>query len=135
MNRWRSLGLVLGSVGIIDSVYLASEAINPQIPLYCPTVGILNCGAVTSSTYSRFAGVPVAFLGLGWFVIMVAIIVVNKPALNYALIPLWLLGTVGVGYLVFVEEFVLHAICPYCTLAHIVGLLMGAPAFKLALTE
>ena len=135
MNKWRSVGLVLGLVGIIDGVYLAIESINPKIPLYCPSFGIVNCGTVTSSTFSRFAGVPVAFLGLGWFVVMVAVIAVNKPTLNYALIPLWLLGLVGVGYLVFIEQFALHAICPYCTLAHIMGLLMGAPAFKLALAE
>ena len=135
MNRWRNIGLALGLVGIVDGIYLASESINPNVPLICPSFGILNCGAVTSSTFSRFAGIPVAFLGLGWFVIMVGIIAVNKPTLNYALIPLWLLGVVGVGYLVFIEQFVLHAICPYCTLAHILGLVMGAPAFKLALAE
>lgn len=135
MTRWRSVGLVLGAIGVLDAVYLALESVNSKIPLVCPTVGIVNCGAVTSSTYSRFAGIPVAFLGLAWFVVMIVLMSLNKPSLNLALIPIWLLSVVGVGYLVFIEQFVLHAICPYCTLAHITGLLMGLPAFKLALAS
>lgn len=135
MKRWRIFGLVLGIAGLADSLYLAAESINPEIPLYCPSVGILNCAPVTTSSFSRFIGVPVAVIGLVWFVLMLAIISLDKPGLNYALIPLWVLSAVSVGYLVSVELFILHAICPYCTLAHILGLLMGVPAFKLALAD
>ncbi len=135
MNRWRTIGLVLGAAGLADAVYLASESLNPQIPLYCPAVGLVNCGYVTSSTYSRFAGVPVAVLGVGWFALMFALVALDRPGPNYALIPLWLLGVVSVGYLASIEAFVVHSICPYCTFAHVAGLLMGVPAFKLALAD
>ena len=135
MDRWRSFGLTLGLVGIVDGVYLALESVNSSIPLYCPTIGIVSCGTVTSSTYSRLGGVPVAFLGLAWFVVMVAILAANRPPLNLVMIPLWFVGLVGVGYLVFIEQFVIHSICPYCTLAHVLGLIMGAPAFKIALAD
>ena len=132
-GHWRNVGLALGLVGAIDGLYLSIESMNSRIPLYCPTVGMVNCGAVTSSTFSKFAGVPVSFLGLAWFAVMVLVFAVNRPALNSALVPLWLIGLVGVGYFVFIEQFALHAICPYCTLAHLLGILMGAPAFKLGL--
>ncbi len=135
MAHWRLFGLVLGIAGLVDSVYLAWEALNPQVPLYCPAVGIVNCGNVTSSTFSRFGGVPVGLLGAAWFVIMLVLLAFDRPGLNYVLIPLWLLGVVSVGYLASVELFVIHSICPYCTFAHVAGLLMGVPAFKLALAD
>jgi len=129
--RWRNVGLVLASIGLVDALYLTAESLNPQIPLYCPSGGIVNCATLTSSAFSRFAGVPVAVLGATWFCLMVLIFAVNDESLNYALIPLWALAVVGVGYLVFTELFVVHAICPYCTLAHVLGISLIIPAAEI----
>lgn len=131
MRRWRSTGLLLASVGFIDALYLTVESLYPQIPLYCPSSGFVNCAVITSSTYSRFAGVPVAILGAAWFGLVLMILALDRESLNYALIPLWALAMVGVGYLVFVEWFIIHAICPYCTFAHVLGISLIIPAAKL----
>ena len=130
---WRTVGLVLGLAGLIDSLYLSAESLSSQVPLYCPSGGIVNCVTVTSSEYSRFAGVPVAVLGASWFAVMLLLFALNRPAMNYALVPLWAIGMVFVGYLVFAELVLVHAICPYCTVAHALAVLMVWPAFKLGL--
>lgn len=135
MNRWRAAGLALGVAGLVDAAYLTSESLNPSIPLYCPSSGLINCGTVTSSVYSHMAGIPVAVLGLAWFAVALAIVGLNKPSLNYLLLPLWAAGVAFAGYLIFAEVFLLHAICPYCTFAHIVAILMGLPFAKMVLGE
>ena len=133
MTRWRSVGLAMALVGLIDGIYLTVDSLNPQVPLYCPSGGIINCVTLTSSAYSRFGGIPVAILGATWFALVLVIIALNRPSLNYALIPLWAIAVVFAGYLIFTELFVLHAICPYCTLAHVLGITLVVPIAKLLL--
>ena len=127
------MGMALA--GLADSLYLTGESLSSQIPLYCPSQGILNCASVTSSSFSRFAGVPVASLGAVWFGLMALLFWANRESLNYALIPLWVMSAIGVSYLVFVELVVLHAICPYCTVAHALGLALVVPAVKVTLAD
>ena len=134
MNRWRAAGTGLAGLGLADSLYLLAEYLNTQATLYCPTIGIVNCATVTSSEYSRFLGIPVALLGTLWFIAMMFLFVINSASPNHLLLlPLWMVGVVFAGYLIFVELFLLHAICPYCTLAHVTGMVLGAPSIKLTL--
>ena len=133
MVRWRTLALVLAGLGIVDGLYLSVDSIDAKIPLICPSGGIVNCGTVTGSSYSRFLGIPVALLGTLWFVTMFVLVYVDRPSLSLILPPLWIAGVAFAGYLIFTELFVLHAICPYCTLAHILAVLLGLPAIKIAL--
>lgn len=119
--------------GLVDGLYLTVDSFYPQVPLYCPSGDIINCATLTTSVYSRFAGVPVSILGAAWFAVVLVVIALNRPILNYALIPLWAVGAVFAGYLIFTELFVLHAICPYCTLAHVLGIALVVPVAKLVL--
>lgn len=133
MKRWRAVGLVLSLIGLVDAIYLLSEELNPQIPLYCPTTGVVNCGSVTTSAYSHFLGIPVALLGVLFFAAMLVLIAIDNPILDYLLVPLWASGVAFAGYLIYVEIVVLGAICPYCTLAHGLAMLLAVPAIKLTL--
>jgi uncharacterized membrane protein len=130
---WRRIGLVLGAIGLADSLYLVVNSFDESVPLACPTTGVINCGTVTSSAYGKILGIPVAVLGFLWFVIMITLIFVNRPSYSILLVPLWVAGIAFTGYLIFVELSVLHAICLYCTLAHVTAIVLGAPAIKLAL--
>jgi uncharacterized membrane protein len=126
--------LLFGAVGIADSLYLTYEELNPQIPIYCPSSGIINCGYVTTSSYSHFFGIPVAIMGLAWFVVMTGLYLLPKDsALEVLIIPVWVVGVLFVVYLASTELFILNSICPYCTLAHVLGIAMGIPALKSAL--
>lgn len=125
---------LLAAIGIADSSYLTLDTF-AKVPPYCPTYHILDCGKVTLSPYSHPFGVPVALLGLGWFVVMLALAVSRPSFVVYVMLPLWVLGVAMVGYLVFVELFLLHAICIYCTLAHVCSILMIFPILRLTFDE
>ncbi len=103
--------------------------------LVCPASGPINCGAVTSSHYSHVFGVPVALLALLWFGIITYLALACPSYFPYLLFPLWVAGVAMVGYLVSVEVFEIHAICLYCSLAHICAILLGPTVYRITFTE
>lgn len=88
-----------------------------------PTVcgGIGECERVQTSEYSDIAGVPVAFLGLLYFVAMAALALARVRWMSGGLewaqpaaLSMALAATAFVAYLTYVELFVLEAICVWC---------------------
>lgn len=129
--RWSSpVTLVLSVAGAGVSAYLTYEHYTTSTTLACPNRGVLNCLKVTSSPESKFLGVPVALLGLLYFLGM---IVACLPAMWRARPPVhWMrllasvTGVAMVVYLVYVELFVLDAICIWCTAAHVLAVALFA---------
>ena len=119
--------LLVALVGLGVSIYLSVEALSPHVPLYCSTPGVINCERVTTSVYSRILGVPVALLGVAWFVVEIGLIYVK----SWFAFPCWVLGMAFVGYLLF-SEYVLGSICLYCTAVHITVVAIGYPVWKLS---
>ena len=83
---------------------------------------------MTTSKWSHVLGIPVALLGLIFFVAMVALCL--PPAWRIRALQPWRLAAVGVGtvsvvYLVYIELFQVDAICLWCTAVHVctIGLL------------
>lgn len=128
---WASpLTLSLSAAGAAVSAYLTFEHFTTSTTLACPSVGALDCLKVTTSPESKLLGIPVALLGLLYFLGMIAL----------CLPPLWrrsgllartrlgasLAGVAMVVYLVYVELFVLDAICLWCTAAHVLALALFA---------
>ena len=124
--RWLApTSLILSIVGLLVSVYLTFEHYTGNETLACTVTGVIDCGKVTSSAWSTFMGVPVALLGLLFFV---AVTILMLPSVWRRPEP-WLdwlrfgLLTVGLGmalYLVWAELFRIHAICSWCTVVHVV---------------
>jgi uncharacterized membrane protein len=126
--------LVMSAVGVWASttVLVIFYTLNQQLPL-CP-VGTYNvfgynirldCGTVLSSSYSQVFGIPLELLALVYFLVNITMVFViafasDRPAkLTVNLLFAWrFLGVALVPYLVFVELFLLHAICVYCTIMH-----------------
>ena len=126
--------LVMSAVGIWASatVLIIFYTLNQQLPL-CPTgtydiLGFrihLDCGVVLSSSYSVVFGIPLELAALVYFLVNVAMVFVIAFASDRAaritvnVLFVWrFLGVALVPYLVFVELFLLHAICVYCTIMH-----------------
>ena len=84
--------------------------------------------------YSHFLGVNVAIVGFAWFAVVVLLALLGKrfPS-EYLLLPLWGVAAIFVLYLIFIQIFVLNPICTYCTLAHILALVLGLPIAKISL--
>jgi uncharacterized membrane protein len=117
----------LAVAGLAVSIYLTVEHYTASTTLACPESGLVNCVKVTSSPQSIVLGIPVAVLGLAFFVGMVAL---SVPALwrNRSGEVRWLrIGLAGTGvvfviYLLHVELFVVDAICLWCTTVHVITL-------------
>jgi uncharacterized membrane protein len=116
------VAFLLALIGLALSLYLTVEHYGSSALLACPESATINCVKVTSSQWSVIAGVPVAVLGLIYYVVMVAL--TAPPAWRIgALRPVRLVGAVAgvvmVIYLVYVELFDVNAICLWCTGVHI----------------
>lgn len=124
---WGTAGLALVGLGV--SVYLTVAHYTTSTILACPDTGLINCARVTTSAQSVILGVPVAVLGLVYYVVMVALC--SPPAWRVAALRRPRLALSGVGvvmvlYLVYTELFVLDAICLWCTSVHVVTVVLFA---------
>ncbi|MGI3780410.1 MAG: vitamin K epoxide reductase family protein [Janthinobacterium lividum] len=120
--------LVVALVGLLVSAYLTVEHFTSPAVLACPEGATINCAKVTSSTWSFVLGVPVALLGLLFFVGM-ALLVSPAGWRHRRLDPIRVVGGVAgvvmACFLVWVELFRVDALCLWCTGAHLcaIGLL------------
>ncbi len=130
--------LLLSAAGVLVSCYLVFEHYSSSSSFACPETGTINCVKVTTSTYSTFAGVPVAVLGLGFFLAMTAASLPrfwSIPVLRPARLLAAAVGVVFVLYLVWAELFRIDAICLWCTAVHVITVvLFGLLAVDQALT-
>ncbi len=123
--------LVLNLVGLGTSAYLTYEHFTGSTTLACPENDVVSCARVTESSWSSLLGVPVAPLGLLFFVAMFALCLPSVLRRSSALLDRVRLALSGVGlvlalYLVWAELFQIHAICLWCTVVHVVAFLLFA---------
>jgi uncharacterized membrane protein len=124
-------GIVLCVAGLAVSGYLTIEHFDTSVALACPETSRINCQKVTTSQYSTLLGVPVALLGLGYFVIAALLMSPaawrsSRAGLSRARLAWSGLGMLMVIYLVWAEFFGANAICPWCTGVHAITLLLFA---------
>lgn len=128
--RWLPwLGLAFTILGIAVATYLTVAHYTSPQTLACPETGVINCAKVTTSPYSVVLGVPLAVLGLAFFLGMLPLQVpaawrskqvwLRRGRLAYAAS-----GVLMVFWLVYVELFKLSAICLYCTAVHVLTFLL-----------
>lgn len=121
-----SLVLCLAGLGI--ATYLTIVHFQPNA-LVCSDNGVINCAVVTTSAQSYFLHIPVAILGLGYYVVMTAF---NLPVAWHAAdrrIHIARLGLACVGmafalYLIAAELLIIGKICIWCTSVHFVTFLL-----------
>jgi uncharacterized membrane protein len=140
--RWLQFtSLVLAIIGLGLSAYETWAHFNGSHLAGCPTGhGTFNCSAVITSSQSMVFGViPVAILGLLFYVFVVAIMTPwawQMQQLKVARLRLgsrevaWLrLGSMVVGmgfvvYLLYAELYQIGEICEYCTGVHVITFLL-----------
>jgi uncharacterized membrane protein len=128
--RWQLVALLAGLGGIGVSIYLTAVH-SAGIPLECPANGVVNCEQVLSSSYAMIGttGVPTSAAGIVWFVVSAGLsagVLLNRRTETWARFQLgWsAIGLVTVLYLVFVEIVRLGVVCAWCTVAHVLVLLI-----------
>jgi uncharacterized membrane protein len=126
-------GLALIGLGI--SIYLTVLKLAGEVPL-CVVGG--GCESVQTSRYSVLLGIPVAAYGAAWSAVALAAVVAWwRTGDRRALLVLYLGGLAGTlmeGYLVYLELFVIHAVCSWCAaygVTVVVGWLLTLPALRI----
>src|SRR5215472_11479543 len=121
--QWTTWGLSLAGLGV--SIYLTIAHFNTSVTLACPATSTVNCEKVTTSPQSYAFGIPVAVLGLAFYLFLA---VVNSPwvwrmtwpPIRWARIGSMVAGIVFVLWLVYAELFKIGAICLWCTSVHVI---------------
>lgn len=125
VQRWvPPVSLVLSLLGLAVSVYLTVEHYTASTTLACPDTGALNCLKVTTSEQSAILGIPVAVLGLVYFVVMTGLSVLWRSTsreLRLGRLAFTAVGVLFVLWLVAAELFTLDAICLWCTAVHVLA--------------
>jgi uncharacterized membrane protein len=128
--------LLISVLGLADAAYLTAEHFTQNAYAGCPANATFNCARVTTSAQSHVLGIPVAVLGLAFFVFMVA---VNSPwgwsarwpAVHWARVASVIAGMVFVIYLIYAELILIGSVCLYCTGVHILTFVL----FGLTMTK
>ena len=121
--------LLLTAIGIGIATYLTIAHYDTHVSLVCAAKGAIDCQAVTTSPQSKVFGIPVAPLGLAYFVAMIPL---NLPVAWRSADPRikigrLLYGLAGIGfvcYLVYAEAVIIKKICLWCTGVHITTLVL-----------
>ena len=127
-TRPRIAALAAAVAGLAVSIYLTYEHYNANSSLACPRTSTVDCQKVTTSSWSSIAGVPVAVLGLSYFVVMVAVLALPtvRREVQLARGALAAAGVLMVFWLVYVELFKVDAIGLWCTAVHVLTVVMFA---------
>jgi len=133
-----TFAVALAGLGV--SIYLTIAHFTESALIGCSESGLVNCTKVTTSPQSHTFGIPVAVLGLAFYVFAAAMM--SPWAWQWqwrrrevALIRLASV-VVGIGfviYLLYAELFLIGSICLYCTSVHVLTfVLFGLTVFAAA---
>jgi uncharacterized membrane protein len=128
-TRWQPIAtLVLSVCGLGVATYLTVTHFD-KVALVCSDNGAINCEKVTTSPQSEIFGIPVAILGLAFFVPMIVLCLPAawRSADRRVHLARLVLSVTGVGmilYLIIAELFIIKAICLWCSSVHLITFLL-----------
>lgn len=122
------LVLILSFLGIADSWYLYQSAIT-DTALSCDLgSGLDGCNVVAQSAYSRLFGVPLGLYGVGFFaltfVLASSLGVVSSRRLYQLLLAVSAFGVATSAVFMFIQFFLIKALCIYCILSALITVLL-----------
>ena len=130
--------LIMAGLGILISLYLVHEHYTSTSSI-CDISMTFSCSRVNKSRFSVLFGVPVAFWGILWNVMLAEIsrkslqvLEVNQlkdqELLRTYVFFLFVWCLAGIGFVVYfiIAEYLLHAMCIFCTMVHVLIVLAFA---------
>jgi uncharacterized membrane protein len=123
--------MLIGLAGLGASIYLTYEHFTANTTLACSVNSVIDCSAVTTSAQSKVFGIPVAVLGLVFFVGILSLLtpqawrINTKPVRNVRMLAS-AIGVCFVFYLIYAELFEIGKICEWCTGVHILTVALFA---------
>lgn len=140
MNRSTLLAiiLVLAFLGLADAWYLAQAALNGTA-LVCGIEALDKCNVVAQSEYSRLFGIPLAVYGAGFyaffFIIAAVLITIKNRILTKAFFWASALGFLASLYFLYVQVFLIKALCIYCLASFVIATLLFLVVWRLKARE
>lgn len=121
LSKWLSVfGIVLASYLLIQYYNLI-----PGSEVACNLNSTFNCNAMITGSLATLFGVPVAWVGLiGYVVILVSAIIKNKKLF----LIMSLFGTLFCLRITILELFFVQIICPVCLLCQLVMIILSVLA-------
>ena len=114
--------LFLTLVGAVDAGYLLVQTVSGKA-VVCPSVPIgrfnLNqCNIVLATPYAKFMGLPTAFYGLVAYLFFAILVLYELTNRRLGAIKLLMylsgLGVLISAYFIYLQFFVINALCFYC---------------------
>lgn len=125
--------VILALIGVADSSYITAQHYRGE-DVVC-NIGeyeVGDCSTVTSSEYSTVVGVPVALLGaIYYFVLLVlaaSMTTYDDKKLRQLFTAIVSIGFLWSAWFVYIQLFVLNAICVYCMVSAVTTTIMLALA-------
>lgn len=109
-------------IGIAISLYLTYTKVTSS-SIACINAG---CNTVQASKYSELFGIPVGVFGFGFYFVLFTLIFKNNFAFSKILL-IW--GNLYSLYLLYLELFVIKAICVWCVGSFVVIILLSILVF------
>lgn len=145
MKKKLGIGL-LSIIGLITTIKLAiiyyESNFNPYaLSSFCSINSIVDCDGAAKTTTSQFLGVPLAYWGMGFYLFILLLLVVDYikkiKFLNFLSVfknPMSYIAALGLisffvsVFLAFKSVFVLHKICILCFVTYILNTLIALVA-------
>lgn len=130
-----SIIIMLGVVGLIDSIYLGSHAAT-DTALFCDIgAGLDGCNQVAQSPYSRPFGIPLAYLGIFFYALLIGAGLVtffkHHRYLHQALLAVAGIGALFSVVFLYIQFVLIKALCVYCLVSAAVAFLALGVAYWL----
>ncbi len=129
MSRSTLLSLIaaLALIGLADSWYLAESAATGSALICDVGAGLDGCNIVAQSPYSKFLGIPLAYLGVAFYAGALILSGVaakfNKPLVDRALFAVSLAGALASVVFLYIQFVLIQALCVYCIISAVVAFL------------
>jgi uncharacterized membrane protein len=118
MKKLDLAALIIAMIGLSVSCYLSIVKLTNQDVLCFQGMG--DCQVVTSSAYSVWRGIPIAYLGVVGYILILGLMFLNhqqkheSSSIMLALFGITAFGALYSLYLTYLEFFIIHSVCPWC---------------------
>ena len=119
LPKWLVLSFIIVSfLGFLDASYLTVKHYTGGTITCSLTDG---CDTVTNSEYSQIFGIPVALMGMLYYLSVLGLSLLyfdtRNPKFARLLLPLTCLGVAASAWFVYAQIALIEAICQYCMLS------------------
>ncbi|KAF2077377.1 hypothetical protein CYY_001305 [Polysphondylium violaceum] len=132
LNQTFQIMGVLGIINLIVSLYLAFGKGESGS---CDFSATVSCSTVLNSPYGKILNVPVAIFGITWncFFLYAVWRAMIDDRVSHFITGIYIWCSAGVGFVIYfvIAEMIIGALCPFCTVVHVINCILMYYAFKL----